>query len=376
MPAFIFPPLLFAKWEVASQGEINSWIESSEGDQSNKNTGIRYLPMIKLAYPLSDDFGIDAEITGNFYATWQNHDGGDVQMDHDEKAYRLWTRIFSDQLEVRLGLQEVSFGPGKILRSLRWFDQKDSRDPTNFTDGVKGLLMRYYYEDNTNIWGWALTGNENAMGISPLKTGKNELEWGGRIQIPLGSTELGVAIHQRKVDIREFLKISNPNDLMATEQRIGMDMFWNLGVGVYFESTFLKLDKNDFLPEEQTFVTLGCDYTFDYGDGISSILEIMGIHLDFDQENSLDTTVWLASLSEQMPLNLLDQIQVLVYRAFGSDITSLNASWKRTYDDFILNAVLYYTAAPNTGSVSNVQQYSFPELSGGKGLRLLVQFNY
>jgi len=351
-------------------------MDGSEGTQTNRDAGIRYLPMIKLDYPVSDGLNFDTEITANLYTTGKNDENGNFQTIHDEKAYRLWTRLFTDQMEIRLGLQEISFGPGKILRSLRWFDQKDSRDPTHFSDGVKGLLFRYYFEDNTNFWGWVLDGNRNSMGISPLKTDENQMEMGGRIQIPLGSNELGVAIHQRKVDFYDFLNINSVKGLEITEQRIGIDMFWNLDVGVYFESTFLKLDQNAYLPEEQVFLTLGCDYTFDYADGISSVLEIMGVHLNFDEENRFDTTFWLASLSEQMSLNLLDQLQVLIYRDFGSDVTSLNASWKRSYDDFILNAVFYYTSMPSTNPISSVQQYSFPEMSEGKGLRLLVQYNY
>ena len=68
-------------------------------------------------------------------------------------------RYSSDQFELRLGLQKINFGSASMLRPLMWFDQMDPRDPLHLTDGVWGLLARYYFLNNANIWLWGLYGN-------------------------------------------------------------------------------------------------------------------------------------------------------------------------------------------------------------------------
>jgi hypothetical protein len=62
----------------------------------------------------------------------------------DIKPYRLWARYSTSQLEIRAGLQKINFGSANILRPLMWFDQMDPRDPLQLTDGVWGILGRYY----------------------------------------------------------------------------------------------------------------------------------------------------------------------------------------------------------------------------------------
>ena len=93
---------------------------------------------------LSEDLRWDLDLAGNF--TLMRTDGGGwAGGDRREaKFYRCFARLSHQRSAVRVGLQQLNFGPGRILRALQWFDQLDSRDPTQFTLGVYGALLRQY----------------------------------------------------------------------------------------------------------------------------------------------------------------------------------------------------------------------------------------
>ncbi|MFH2129861.1 MAG: hypothetical protein ABIK68_05750 [bacterium] len=358
---------------LAFQGELTGWTAFEENDQAHRELGFRYLPRLKLALPLSDGLSLDSEIMANLYGTLAQTGAADAETAHGEKAYRLWARAYTDQAEVRLGLQEISFGPGKILRSLRWFDQKDSRDPTGFTDGVNALLFRYYFESNANVWIWSMTGNRDPMGISLLTASDGSLESGGRIQIPAGAGELGLSVHQRQVDLARYS--GRPSDPLQ-ENRVGFDLSWDLGVGLYLETTWLELARNPLIPEHQLFFTLGGDYTFDVGDGLNSVVELMAVDLKSDSNSTVDGTIWLLAISEQLPLNLLDKIQVMAFRNFESRVTTLQTAWQRSTDDWVITLMVYTSHFDDGATGSAGDRFSFNSTTGQKGIRLLIQTNH
>jgi len=109
---------------------------------------------------------------------------------HD-KPYRFWARYSAKQVELRIGLQKINFGSASMLRPLMWFDQVDPRDPLMLTDGVWGILGRYYFLNNANIWLWGLYGNDNRKGWEIFNSQKTIPEFGGRLQIPVPKGESG-----------------------------------------------------------------------------------------------------------------------------------------------------------------------------------------
>lgn len=360
--------------ETAFLGEITAWSAFESEPSDIREFGVRYLPELNLSMSLSDTWSLDSMIMGNFVVSVQQVGADDAEFDHSEKAYRFWGRAYTDQVGIRLGLQEISFGPGKILRSLQWFDQKDSRDPTGFTDGVNALLFRYYFENNANIWAWTMGGNNDPMGISLLSTMDNKLESGGRIQVPSGSGELGLSLHSRQAELYSYP--GSPDNLSESlwENRAGLDLSWDLGVGLYLEATYLQLEQNTIIPESQLFVTTGCDYTFDIGEGLGTVVEVMGVDLTDDDGVSDTDTIWLMAASGQLTLNLLDQLQVLLFHNFESDGTTVQASWQRATDDWVLNLIVYTSQINNKNAASD--QFLYTGTSGQEGIRLLFQLNH
>merc|ERR1712127_1137306 len=103
----------------------------------------------------------------------------------------------TNQFELRVGLQKIDFGSASLLRPIQWFNQIDPRDPLQLTNGVYGVLGRYYFLNNANIWLWTLYGNEKTRGFDALETNKKVPEFGGRIQYPTKKGEIALSYHHR-----------------------------------------------------------------------------------------------------------------------------------------------------------------------------------
>ena len=112
----------------------------------------------------------------------------------------MWVKFSGDQFELRAGLQKINFGSAQMFRPLMWFDRIDPRDPLQLTDGVYGLLARYYFLNNANIWLWGLYGDDKIKGWELIPSKKNSIEYGGRVQLPLYTGEIAATYHHRTAD--------------------------------------------------------------------------------------------------------------------------------------------------------------------------------
>jgi len=116
-------------------GQLSSWASGNTGGELPLWAGTRYIPRINMG---TGETGtkLDAELSANIYGSLGFHPFDTSTTAGNIKPYRLWMRFSTDQLEVRLGLQKLSFGSGMMLRPLMWFDRLDARDPLQLTDGV------------------------------------------------------------------------------------------------------------------------------------------------------------------------------------------------------------------------------------------------
>lgn len=363
-----------AETEVRFQGELRTWLTVESEPSEDRELALRYLPQLDLVMPLSEILTLDGQAMGNLYAGGLQPADGDTETRHEAKSYRFWLRGYTDQAGLRLGLQEISFGPGKLLRSLRWFDQKDSRDLTAFTEGVNAALFRYYFLNNANIWAWSMSGNDERMGLSLLRTADQAIERGGRIQLPLGSGELGISAHSRRAELYSYPGSPGSLSRELQEDRFGIDLFWDLGIGLYLETTYLDLEKNGIIPESQRFLTTGCDYTFDVGDGLGVVLEVMSVDLRYRDDSLPGDTVWALAGSGQISLNLLDQLQMMVFHRGETEATTLQVSWQRTTDDWILSLIGFTSRVDHDAAGTTL--FSNAASTGQEGIRLLLQLNH
>ena len=361
----------FAETQHSYQGQLNLWFRVPQKDPQSGENGIRYIPGIHTRVTLEDGMEIDGEASINFYLTSSRN--SEKSWQESVKAHRLWGRIFSEDLEVRIGLQKINWGPGKTLRALQWFDQIDPTDHSGFTEGVKALLLRRYFEDNANLWGWILYGNQEAMGISPYITLKNQPEFGGRFQIPVVKGEAGLSFNHRRIDAS--LRTKDLQQEKKTENRIGFDAQWDLGLGLWFEYTLVEIEKAAPLPQQQRLGVLGIDYTFDVGNGLYTALEAMQIQDISSSPNFATPTRWTTALTQNYPLNLLDQVGLIALWNVEQKTGKMHAKWQRVQDDLIWNVALFYNVTRGKAS-SNDSGTSSPWTVSDRGLQVFVQYNH
>lgn len=318
--------------EVDVRGQLSGWtIESRIQDEWQNQSGARYIPQLTLNQMITDEAFLDLEVSANGFVAYDQRTD---ETDSDVELYRLKLRFATAQTETRLGLQKINFGPGRLLRSLRWFDQLDQRDPLQLTDGVYALLYRYTALNNANLWLWGLYGNNELKGFERLVSVEDKPEFGGRLQYPVFNGELAATAHTRTVD-GSGLKTSD-----FTETRVALDGRWEKGIGMWFESILQQQDTDQVPYEWATMTTLGIDYTFGVGNGLYVILEhlISGASEDpFGWDEDAHVSAYMLSY----PIGLFDSIQAIGYYAWDEEEYSQHLSWQRTYDNLVIDVSLF-----------------------------------
>jgi len=343
--------------EIMVNGRASAW--AGYGDESQ--IGIRYIPELRILHPLAEGSGIDTEISLNSFA-WAPVDSlSDFGDNAQLKLYRLWGRYSTSQLEVRLGLQKINFGPAKILRSLMWFDKVDVRDPLELTDGVYGLLGRYYFLNNANIWVWGLYGNDELKGLETFETDEDRLEFGGRFQHPVPRGEIAFSFHRRYLDADDLKRKMAPELAEGSENRYGIDGNWDVGVGLWFEAVAGEINKEESLWQE--FLTVGTDYTFAVGPGIHALFEhfIESSGPEVFEQNSVNR---FSALSVDFSLTLLDTVNAIWYYDWKEERVYTFVDWQRAYDKWMINFSFFSSREDEAG------------LYGGTGFLCMLTYNH
>lgn len=352
-------------------GQASGWF--SLGDQASQRfrVGARYLPAFSLQKNISKKINIDLEFSLNAYGNGfiQNSDG--FETDGDIKPYRIWIRISAPQFELRLGLQKINFGPAVLLRSLMWFDRIDPRDPLQITDGVYGMLMRYYFLNNANIWIWGLYTNDEPKGWEILAPKPNSWELGGRAQTPLLTGELGLTYHHRTIGDQDLIDLITTQDGTFPENRYAVDGRWDIVIGLWFEASMIHQKIPDYPYRYRKTMTLGMDYTFGIGNGLHILGEYFNMTFSKDAW-STGERVRFTALSLDYPLGLLDHVRLMIYYDWDSRDLYRFVSWQRTYDRWSFYVMGYWN--PERFLI-----YQTPEqvnLFTGLGIQLMAVFNH
>ncbi|MFW6140722.1 MAG: hypothetical protein ACOC5S_05145 [Acidobacteriota bacterium] len=355
-----------------TKGLLTGWLAGSVEKAVQPLLGLRYIPTFSLEHSLDKKYKLDGEFSLNAYGNLDFHTFKDIRSDGDIKPYRMWMRFSSHQFEARLGLQKINFGSASMFRPLMWFDRLDPRDPLQLTDGVYGLLLRYYFLNNTNIWLWGLYGNNETKGWEFIPTSDNTIEYGGRAQIPAGKGELGFSFHHRTIDLSEtpFDK-PLPEEINVPENRFALDGKWDIGVGLWFEGAVFKQDSSWLIYPWQQTLTLGIDYTFGLGNG----LHVMGEHFLFTQSKeflSSDQDAKFSAVSLNYPLGLLDSISGMIYYDWDNHDFYRFINWKRTYNRWQIYVMGFWNPEEFLIYQGNLETSLFT----GTGFQFMVVYNY
>ena len=294
------------------------------------------------------------------------------EYDGEIKPYRASLRLASDEFELRAGLQKISFGTATLFRPLMWFDKVDPRDPLQLTDGVYGLLSRYYFLTNANIWLWGLYGNDDTKGWEIAPTQKKSLEFGGRVQAQIWNGEAGLSYHYREADLSNVTGIpADTGGLSVPENRLGLDGKWDIGIGVWFEAVIIHEQTEIPGLTYQRQWTLGADYTFDIGNGLTALSEYFrDEHPNsvFGRANGLG----FSGLSLNYPLGTLDRILAILYRDWTDHDWYRLLTLQRTYDNWIIYLLGFW----NPKNIQLYQNQGGSSLFAGTGIQVMVVFNH
>ena len=373
------------------RGLVSAWGAFSRAGSSLAQLGTRFLPEFTLAVThlsqATASSTLTVEFSLNLWGALTIQPGAENQFSGRLKPYRLSLKYASPRFEARLGLQKISFGSASLLRPLMWFDRLDPRDPLQLTDGVYGLLVRTYISTRTNLWAWALCGNDDPKGWEVLPTLRNRPEFGARVQIPVGPGELALTAHYRRVEFNVAmtgnnpavylipLKPSSPLAFTLPETRLAADGKWDIGPGVWFEATLTDQRSPHLAFRWQRALTLGMDYTFAVGNG----LHVLGEYFQSDlaaaalsgESYSPFRARFLAALASY-PLNFSDQLAaIFFYDTRNRDLYSF-IRWQRTYDRWSIHLMAFWNPA-------EFRVFATPDqtnLFAGKGLQLLLLYSF
>lgn len=343
---------------------------------------LRFIPELKFSLALSPRLTLDAEASANAFLATSLPLPDAHAVDGDVSPYRAWVRLSTSRFEARVGLQKLSFGSAAIFRPLMWFDSLDPRDPLQLTDGVTGLLLRYYPAGNVNLWAWGLCGNSDPRGFDLAPSDDRTAELGGRAQVPFLRGEIAATYHRRRADINglvfpDTLPPDTPLPLEPVpEDRFGLDGKWDVGVGLWFEAALVH-QRTDLLAAPfhpyQRALTLGLDYTFALGRGLTAVAE----HFRFAYAPSAfgsagDLALSLTGLLLRYPLGLLDELQGIFYYDWEGRGLYRFLGWKRTTDALSLSLIVFWNPADPVSLQLRPAVSSF----AGTGLRLVLAHHF
>ena len=326
--------------------------------RSSFETTLGYIPMLSLSRDLSINRFVDLEWgyrMGKVYA-------GDYAISSIEEPYRLWLRYSSDQIEARLGLQKIAFGPAMVLRSLAWFDTIDPKDPTGQTEAVEAFRLRLFPTSSLALWLWSINNDQDT------------LSYGGRAELSTSIGEWGLTYYQDPTELGQSVGqfpifISGPHQRAAMDYRYdGYFGFWFEGVGIFADSK-QDVDLNRF-----TLLTLGADYTIPVGSGMLIMAETMKINGSSTAEDISSDQTYTA-LMASLPINMLHQLMFIAQIDWDNNHMYNYLRWGVTYDRFSLNFIL--SISPRRGDYNIATEYLPKTVAGfGTGLQFMLIYNH
>jgi len=336
--------------------------------------GGRFLPELFYQRMIKQKLQLDIDLSANGYGSLLFAKKEAKPGQSGISLYRASVRLSSEQWEIRLGLQKISFGPASMIRPLMWFDGTDPRDPLKITSGVYGLLGRYYSLDNTNFWIWGLLGNEEERGWDIIPTLRFKPEIGGRAQKSLWGGEAAVSYHYRQPGSdTTFMPEQLPYDSFRyTEHRFALDGKWTIGPGIWFETVF-KLSPGipGELYRKEHYLCLGTDYTFGIGNGLYLSTENM-LYLGSDSKDKSNTSLNISALSTSYPIGLMDRIMFMCYYAWKPNELYSFIHFQRQYDHLSIHLMAF----ANPEQVVLLPAMDGNAIYSGKGGILMISYHF
>ena len=293
-------------------------------------TEIGYIPTFSAYYEYQNSRMLDLEWA---YRLDRSYTGSSLNI-KNEKSHRYWVRYSSNQLEARLGLQKIVFGPSQVLRTLSWFDTIDPEDPTGQTEGVEAFRLRYFPSNSVSLWAWAINNDKDTLSI------------GGRGELSTSLGEWGLTYHQNpsksfRIIGQGGIPVMGPHNHLALDYRYdGFIGFWN-------ESAIIQSDNMDI-----NMVTIGADYTLPVLNGILLMMETLYISAKPNQPTLPST--YMAFMAS-MPMGMFYNLMLISTLDWDENNSYNYVRFSSAFDSFNINCM----ASINPREVGNSIQLMF-----------------
>ena len=369
-------PGVLAAQTLNLQGQLSGWFIVNDQEPSTPVFSVRYLPSLMVERTFGKDRLLDGELSVNAYATAEAADWDRLSGTSRLKPYRAWARVKTSRFETRIGLQKINFGSATLLRPLMWFDSVDPRDPLQITEGVYGVLPRFYLPNEITVWAWGLYGSSRPKGWEANATREGTPELGGRVQVPLFKGALAFTTHHRRADLSTGITaIDDLEDPVAPEGRYAVDGKWDVGIGLWFEGVWTHQRHPALSSPDQTALNLGADYTFGVGNGLYVLAE----YFRLEQSEGLFGAGQAATIGAALvryPLGLLDSLSGIIYIDSAREETYRFVSWQRSYDRWQFFVMAFWN--PVRAAIPQDQQRTRIGQSPliGRGVQLMAVFNH
>lgn len=355
-----------AAFDASLRGEASAWgrgWELEDAQDLSWSAGARYIPMLTILLGESGDRLVDLDAAGNLFAAAQSEETAE---DWDAELYRLKLRFATPRTETRIGLQKITFGPAQLLRSLRWFDRLDPRDPQQLTEGVWALLLRLTARDNSSLRLWGIYPDGGTKGFESFSSEEGVPEGGARYQRPLLTGEAALSFHTRQVEV------PGAGSAEFRENRFGLDGRWDVEIGLWFETVFQHQD-HDLIPFPWSrMLTVGADYTIGAGNGLYLVAEHLAIQISETAFGSAADDRHASAWMMSYPLSLLDSISAVGVYSWDEGEYSQYVSFQRTWDHWILNLSVF--RYPETSGLRDLTGAGSAQ--AGTGGQVLLIFNH
>jgi hypothetical protein len=358
--------------QVELSGQLAGWMVTNPGQSFQSQIGLRYIPEFSLEKNFQEKFSFGSELSFNSYGSGDIYPFDSINTGGKIKPYRMWLRFTTPRFEVRAGLQKINFGSATFLRPLMWFDRIDPRDPLQLTDGVYGVLTRYYFLNNSNIWLWGLYGNKDTKGWEFIPSHKKKVEYGGRIQVPLYTGEIAATWHHRQANLKnvDFSEPVSSKDIVP-ENRFGIDGKWDIEIGLWFEGVITHQDLDLTENVYKRFFNLGWDYTFELGNGLNVMNEFFVFDVS-DKAFGGGEGASFSALSINYPLSIIHNISAIMYYDWDNKDIYRFINWQWQFDNWSLYVMGFWN--PEKFQIyQNLRENTF---FTGKGLYLMAVFNH
>jgi hypothetical protein len=237
---------------------------------------------------------------------------------------------------------------------------------------VWGLLGRYYFHNNANIWLWCLYGNRDPKGYEAASTVKNVPEVGGRIQLPVPKGEAALSYHYRVADPAKLFPpgMPLPHDQIG-EHKVGFDIRANAILGLWLEASWSRFNRDLGLFTNQEMVTAGADYTIGVGNGLLATFEQFIYSYDKNAFAFAHNTAFSA-LSLSYPINAFHNISAITYYNWTDAKNYLFLTWQKQMNRLSFYVMGYWNPKIGTLPGQGIDGNRF----GGKGAQVMVVWNH